>query len=64
MADFCQQCSIEVFGEDTRDLAGLGDGTPLREGYGWKAICEGCGFTIVDDAGKCINKHCLRNHAV
>ena len=29
MADFCKQCSIENFGEDSGDLMGLGDGKPL-----------------------------------
>ena len=58
MADFCKQCSIELFGEDFEELKGLGDGTPLEEGQGWVTLCETCGPTIVDDDGKCINPDC------
>lgn len=62
MADFCKQCSLELFGEDNGDLKGLGDGRKLEPGFGWTAICEGCGFTIVDDDGACINKYCDKKH--
>lgn len=51
MADFCKACSIDLFGEDCGDLAGLGDGTPLPEGHGWTALCETCGPILVDDKG-------------
>jgi len=63
VADYCQQCSIELFGEDHRELAGLGpEGQTLEPGYGWSVLCEGCGPTLVDDDGKCIAK-CDLNHA-
>lgn len=62
MADFCQQCSVSLFGEDTRDLSGLGDGTPLEPGTGWVALCEGCGPTVVDDEGRCLAEDCLEHH--
>lgn len=62
MADFCRQCSIELFGEDFRELAGLGNGVPLKEGHGWTVLCEGCGLTLVDDEGRCISKHCIKEH--
>jgi len=58
MADFCSQCSIETFGEDFKDLANLGNDKPLREGFGWITICEGCGHTVVDDNGKCVAEWC------
>lgn len=52
MADFCQECSIEIFGEDFRDLANLGNGE-LPPGHGWSTLCEGCGYVIlVDNDGK------------
>lgn len=59
MADFCKQCSIELFGEDYRDLAGMGraaQGEPetLTPGYGWVVLCEDCGPTRVDDEGGCL----------
>lgn len=53
MADFCQECSIEIFGEDFRELANLGNGKELPPGHGWRALCEGCGYMIlVDNDGK------------
>lgn len=54
MADFCHQCSLDMFGEDFGELAGLGDGRDLGPGSGWTAICEGCGFILVDNAGNCV----------
>lgn len=62
MADFCKQCSIELFGEDCKDLAGLGDEHTLAPGYAWTVLCEGCGPTQVDDAGKCVSADCLKKH--
>ncbi len=62
MADFCRQCSMDLFQEDFYDLRGLGDGTPLTPGKGWSALCEGCGATVVDDDGVCISFHCFRKH--
>lgn len=58
MADFCKQCSIELFGEDTRDLAGLGYGLSLAPDEGFVVICEGCGYILVDEEGKCIDPFC------
>ena len=64
MADFCKQCSIEIFGEDYEELALPKDsdkrGT-LKDGEGWLALCEGCGGTVVDDDGVCISPHCEKH---
>lgn len=57
MADFCQQCSTALFGDDYRDLAGL-----CKAGEVVHVICEGCGHTHVDYQGKCVNPHCLNSH--
>ncbi len=62
MADFCKQCSIEVFGEDSGDLVGKGDGSELKPGYGWLALCEGCGQTAVDNDGTCVATKCFKKH--
>ena len=62
MADFCQQCSIEAFGEDFKDLADLGPADDLKVGHGWFALCEDCGPTVVDQEGQCISKHCDKKH--
>lgn len=59
MADFCKQCSIDMFGKDFGDLKGLGDGKVLLEGRGWLTMCEGCGPILVDSEGSCISKDCL-----
>jgi len=63
MADFCKQCSEEHFGEDGKDLEGIGkrQGKVLQAGYGWPALCEGCGMTLVNEEGPCIDKHCMKH---
>lgn len=49
MADFCKDCSEDMFGEDTRDLAtGLPNAPRLRQ-----QLCEGCGgYILVNKDGK------------
>lgn len=61
MADFCQQCSVELFGEDYKELANLGQGRKLEPGMGWIVLCEGCGPTVVDEDGKCILECCEKH---
>jgi hypothetical protein len=46
MADFCRDCSIEMFGKDYRELADL-----CKPGHMVQVICEGCGFIWVDENG-------------
>lgn len=58
MADFCQQCSIQIFGEDFGDLAKLFK-APTKYCH---TICEGCGDAVVDEEGKCHSDHCLKKH--
>jgi len=58
MADFCKQCSIEVFGEDFGDLRGLGSPNVI-----YSTICEGCGPTIVRFDGSCTGKCVLKREA-
>lgn len=58
MADFCKQCSEELFGEDFGDLKGL-----CTEGDFVQTICEGCGFDcVVDHEGRCVSEDCLSEH--
>lgn len=57
MAEFCKQCSEELFGEDFADLAGL-----CKRTEDIIVICEGCGVTHVDNTGKCIHPYCLKQH--
>ena len=57
MAEFCRQCSIELFGKDFGEAARPGKPDP-EPGYGWGFLCEGCGFTVVNKEGECIATHC------
>lgn len=63
MADFCKQCSIEIFGDDFRDLAGCSKLEDTARGMFAPVICEGCGPTYVDHEGKCVCRDCLEKHA-
>ena len=47
MADFCQKCSIRIFGEDMKDLAGL-----CKEDEMSAVLCEGCGMIWVNSLGE------------
>ena len=58
MADFCKQCSLEIFTEDFGDFANLHPDKTLEENYGWLVLCEGCGPTLVNTEGSCISKTC------
>jgi hypothetical protein len=52
MADFCKQCSIELFGKDEGDLRML---LPtLLPGHVIPALCEDCGYTAVNLEGECV----------
>lgn len=65
MADFCQQCSIEIFGSDFGDFKGLGTLTDEQRadgGWGWPVLCEECGMTLVNEEGACIMRDCLKKH--
>jgi hypothetical protein len=60
MADFCKQCSIDMFGEDYLELAHLTEPEEWAKGKAVSAICEGCGFIQVDPEGNCVSKDCLQ----
>ena len=51
MADFCKECSIEMFGIDTKDLVGLVTKQEVIQGEYATALCEHCGFILVDHEG-------------
>jgi len=52
MADFCYDCTAELFGDGKRnDFADeWGEDRDL-----WNVLCEGCGFIVVDKSGKKVN---------
>jgi hypothetical protein len=59
MADFCKQCSIELFGEDSGDLAGLSRPEDTANGMYASAICESCrheGVCQVNHEGTCMRR--------
>lgn len=60
MAEFCRQCSIDIFGEDFRDLAGITAPELWDQGLAASVICEGCGCIQVDPQGNCVTADCLR----
>lgn len=63
MADFCKQCSEELFTEDFGDLKGLSTQENTLAGEFALVVCEGCGTIQVDHTGKCVSKDCLeRGH--
>lgn len=63
MADFCQQCSIELFGKDFRELAELMPKENYTDDAGCGTLCEGCGPTVVDFDGKCVAAYCEKHGA-
>lgn len=57
MADFCFQCSLDMFFGPPGDMNGL-----CKEGYSVPVLCEGCGYTWVDHRGWCIAPGCDLHH--
>ena len=65
MADFCKQCSEELFGEDFGDFTGIStERNDINRSY-VSVLCEGCGPTSVNSKGECMyhkgrtSKECL-----
>ena len=56
MADFCKQCSINNFGEDFKDLAGITKPEDWAKGLAAVVLCEDCGVIQVDPEGKRVDK--------
>jgi len=61
MAEFCKQCSIEIFGEDYGDFKGLSTIENTEHDMGVVVICEGCGCVVVDHEGYCISSDCPKH---
>jgi len=62
MSDFCKQCSLRIFGEDYRELAGITKVEDWAEEKACVVLCEGCGPIQVDPEGNCVSKDCLERH--
>ncbi len=52
MQGCCQNCSMEIYGEDLGDFAGMMAPALVAEGYGLVADCEFCGQVLVDGNGR------------
>lgn len=61
MADFCKECSIELFGKDLQELAQLLPKENYDDFNGAGAICEGCGYITVNYEGECRSASCPRH---
>ncbi len=62
MADFCKQCSIEIFLEDFKELAGISTAEDTKKEMFAAVLCEDCGYTLVDHNGICVSKSCDKKH--
>lgn len=58
MADFCKQCSLDMWGEDMGDLRGITKQDEWANGKAAVVICEGCGYIQVDPEGNCVTGDC------
>ena len=59
MADFCKACSIDVFGEDFGNLAGITKQEYWEANTANLALCEDCGYIQIDPDGNCVSTDCL-----
>lgn len=62
MADFCSQCSLEIFNEDSFDLIGLSTFEDDMQGMYAVTLCEDCGPCQVDSLGRCVSDDCIKEH--
>lgn len=62
MADFCKQCSIEVFACDFGDMEGISKPEDTAAGKFAVVLCEGCGPCQVDHTGTCVSVDCAEKH--
>lgn len=63
MADFCRQCTKDLFGVDQSDFDGVieqrvAEHGDFPAGQGMEVLCEGCGMTLVDQQGRCVSRAC------
>jgi hypothetical protein len=54
MADFCRQCSIDIFGKDFGDMTNISTPEDTARDFYAKVLCEDCGLVQVDHEGNCI----------
>ena len=49
MADFCKECSQELFGPEVTLFT---ESIPLKSGEGFQVLCESCGPILVNHQGE------------
>ncbi len=57
MAEYCLQCNKRLFKTEKSDFKGLVSKREYeKKGVVAKVLCEGCGWTLVNHLGECIEK--------
>lgn len=59
MADFCRQCSMELFGKDFGNMKGATTKEDWEKGLAAVVLCEHCGHIQVDPEGNCVSNDCM-----
>ena len=60
LGQYCAACSMELFGEDRGDFAGLVSEEDWAKGRAANVVCRGCGATLVDPGGNCVANDCAK----
>ena len=61
MAEFCKQCSEELFDKDYGNFAGQSTAADTKNGLFSGQLCESCGLVLVDHTGKCVDIRCPKH---
>jgi len=64
MADFCRQCSFNIWGdENLTDFNNIQTEENTKNNLITHVLCEDCGPNCeVDHTGKCVSEFCLKQH--
>ena len=57
MAEFCLQCANDTWQINVSDFKGIAPSGGLA-----RVLCEGCGYCVVDEKGKCLSADCFKRH--
>lgn len=56
MANFCRQCSLDMFDKDYKELANITTKEFWKQRKACVAICEHCGPIQIDPDGNCVSE--------
>lgn len=60
---YCAQCTTERFGDyEPTPLTQQITRAQSKELLFASVLCAGCGYTFVDDKGRCMSKKCTEQH--